>query len=612
MSRIERRAKVLVKTGATSKWLEGCNRDIAKLGLRVNGPLLEELASEIDYHDSDCILMFFYGGKLVGALDRSGNGVPLEDGLCDSDLLAALVDNRESLNRKVLSKLREDPHSEAIMQMCKHDFELGRMSKVYKAHEIDLTKISISPRFVVEQGLKEDGSVKLRPIDDFSASGCNACTNATEKLRYHTLDMFLATLRLAFTLLGGSLSMWKADVDAAFRRIPITESHSEFAWIAFLFQAQWHFARHIGMPFGSIASVHNWDRIASLILAIAQRLLWLPCFRFVDDYFCCDRDGSCEVAMRIFARLVRCLLGVDSIAERKLCFGNPLVILGISVRLQDLGITFVPDKEKVAKWCACIRDMLWRRRCCAGEASKLSGRLMWASSFVFKKVGRALLYVIYRQVRARSSKISEELELALRWWLHALELGISEIRSWTQIQPKMAHLFVDARSTPPRVAAVLLKDRRVWYSDVAPPRRILQVLRNRNDGQIMSLEILSIAFGISVMEELCSDCNVVVYSDNVGAQNTTAKGAAKAFDHTCLIHGIWSRALQMRTGLHICRVPSCENIADLPSREEYWLLHRIGAQFIEPHFHSTFLEAQTWESLKFTAWKGRLFTPCDA
>ena len=47
---------------------------------------------------------------------------------------------------------------------------------------------------------------------------------------------------------------------------------------------------------------------------------------------------------------MRLLFGNDSIAERKLECGNPLVILGVSTYITYSGITFKPDDEKVAKW----------------------------------------------------------------------------------------------------------------------------------------------------------------------------------------------------------------------------------------------------------------------
>ena len=159
-------------------------------------------------------------------------------------------------------------------------------------------------------------------------------------------------------------------------------------------------------------------------------------------------------------------------------------------------------------------------------------------------------------------------------------------------------MLCDARSTPARLAVVLLHDKRVWYSDLAPPERLLETLRTRGDGQIMSLEILAIAFGMSTMQHLIAGQSVRVYSDNVGAERAVTNGKARAFDHSCLIHTLWLMASELGMSLHVSRVPTKENVADLPSREQYMLLNELSAQFVEPRIDQRFFEAQAWESLR--------------
>ncbi len=48
-------------------------------------------------------------------------------------------------------------------------------------------------------------------------------------------------------------------------------------------------AHHAAAPFGAKSSVHSWERIGALILAIARKILWLPLYRYVDDYFAPER-----------------------------------------------------------------------------------------------------------------------------------------------------------------------------------------------------------------------------------------------------------------------------------------------------------------------------------
>ena len=126
--------------------------------------------------------------------------------------------------------------------------------------------------------------------------------------------------------------------------------------------------------------------------------------------------------------------------------------------------------------------------------------------------------------------------------------------------------------------------------------------------------------GISSFAHEIRGRNLVVWSDNTAAEATTRKGAAKSFDHTCLVHGIWLRAAELRTQLHVERVPTEVNVADDPSRERsrtprisrggllcslicdwYGLIEaiarKIPAMRVEPVLDDVFLKTQTWESL---------------
>jgi len=219
--------------------------------------------------------------------------------------------------------------------------------------------------------------------------------------------------------------------------------------------------------------------------------------------------------------------------------------------------------------------------------------------------------------------------------VEVLEQCFCEQRPWKPLSTPTTHLLVDARSTPPRVAAVLLIDRKILWSDWAPEPEVLSLFQSRRDGQIMSLELLSIAFGcafcfccvwgasvyacISGLDSFAEHIkgrNVHVHSDNTGAQHTTQKGVARTFDHTCLVHGIWYvtvcsasvpvfvllrccrlRALELGIGLYVSRVPTHENLSDNPSREEYEVLQRLGAVFVQPHLSRNFRQVSAWEAL---------------
>ena len=83
------------------------------------------------------------------------------------------------------------------------------------------------------------------------------------------------------------LSLFKTDVNAAFRRVPIKELDRKYGHVVFVYEARvmpfaqalrncapdvvcqgvTYISVHYRLPFGSIASVHGWDRVGETILA---------------------------------------------------------------------------------------------------------------------------------------------------------------------------------------------------------------------------------------------------------------------------------------------------------------------------------------------------------
>ncbi len=73
--------------------------------------------------------------------------------------------------------------------------------------------------------------------------------------------------------------------------------------------------------------------------------------------------------------------------------------------------------------------------------------------------------------------------------------------------------------------------------------------------------------GIGSFAHLIKKRNIVVWSDNTGAEAATRNATARAFDHLSIVHAIWLRAAELGISLFVKRVPTKENIADDPSRE---------------------------------------------
>lgn len=169
--------------------------------------------------------------------------------------------------------------------------------------------------------------------------------------------------------------------------------------------------------------------------------------------------------------------------------------MGILIKITPKGFQCSPSKDKAARWAGIIGGALTTLKMSKGLASKLSGKLSWASSRVFNKLGRALLRPIFLQKSRSDGKVGPELRLALQWWLNVLQLEIAEMRPWSAPATPPLHLFCDARGSPPHVAAVLFYNGSWLYTHMAPPVELLHLFGERADNQIMGLELLSISLG---------------------------------------------------------------------------------------------------------------------
>ena len=123
--------------------------------------------------------------------------------------------------------------------------------------------------------------------------------------------------------------------------------------------------------------MHFTPAVGCLLLALGRRLLKLALLHYVDDFFgggCSapkvlaknrncrnmqgDRKESIASAEQCFARLVRACLGETAVSQRKLEHGNDIVVLGIRMQLDETGVSFSPDEDKVEKWSDAIQRAL--------------------------------------------------------------------------------------------------------------------------------------------------------------------------------------------------------------------------------------------------------------
>ena len=208
-----------------------------------------------------------------------------------------------------------------------------------------------------------------------------------------------------------------------------------------------------------------------------------------------------------------------------------------------------------------------------------------------------MLRPIFDQKSRRDGRLNAELREALRWWILVLKRKLCERHDWANPQQTPVHLLCDASGSPAHLGAVLLHESGCFYTDLVPSAELLQAFRSRRDNQIMGLELMAVSLGLSTFEKMLRNRNVIVHCDSTGAESAIRRGTAVSHDHAQLVHGQWTHAAECGMSLWIQRVATDDNIADLPSRNEFRVLQQAGADYVQPVLRSRYWESSTWNIL---------------
>ena len=172
---------------------------------------------------------------MLGKLERSGIGEPVEFSTHSPEVagdVEKLSTDRGVINAALRRQLRHDEHGQWLLENAMAEASEGRMSMPCKWESWEEPGCLLQPRFAVQQ-TRVDGTIKLRSIDHFSWSpekrgkleSVNGHVSVGEKLKHHTLDNLADAMRALHAATQEPVGLLKADIDSAFRRVPIAPGH---------------------------------------------------------------------------------------------------------------------------------------------------------------------------------------------------------------------------------------------------------------------------------------------------------------------------------------------------------------------------------------------------
>ena len=108
----------------------------------------------------------------------------------DVKSIEAIRKKRDKSNAALIKCLREDEHAGALLEATEADWIAGRMTEPVLVDEETPVDVLLHPRFSVAQE-KEDGSLKIRPVDNMSRA--TATARETGKRKTSKLAVSMAT-----------------------------------------------------------------------------------------------------------------------------------------------------------------------------------------------------------------------------------------------------------------------------------------------------------------------------------------------------------------------------------------------------------------------------------
>ena len=497
-----------------------------------------------------------------------------------------MVNRSVETNAMVLNKLKESEHSTDLFDQTWDDYEQGWMSKPELLTDDHMHSAILSRRLALREYRPKGW--RTRCVDHHTESLLKETVWSKRKLQQDNIDRLWWILWVFYTH-GIRCVMSKGDISSAYRRLPIRWQEVFMAAVVFLHAGQAWVSYHRTLSFGATGSCFGWHMVSKLIMIFLRRRLFLPALKYVDDYFGLSRmDVKYDLGYCL--GVVAMALGTPTEEAKTERFNEQMVILGMQVTLfwikRMMTVGLLEDKKK--RWVEVITECLEEGGMSSADATKMAGRLQWATSALMSRVGRAQLKPIYAQANRPlpSGRISPWLARSLRWWLLFLDWMPQIPRPVIKKQQNHIVTWADASGEGRKIAAVAwnAETDEMQHTWMVVPQELLQAFLPRNDHEIQAQELLGVLLAFATFSHLITNNYWTVYCDNQAVLNQVLNGCAgaSAGDLNAICGHLWLDIVKANAALNIVRVESKANIADGPTRDRFQLLEELGSLLVTP------------------------------
>ena len=298
------------------------------------------------------------------------------------------------------------------------------------------------------------------------------------------------------------------------------------------------------------------------------RLFSLVLFFYVDDVFMADLRSSASQAKRTFRKVAE-LIGWSLDPEKSEGMCECIKVLGCAATVVPQGLKWRLADRKSQEWTEQLEGCLREGRLSSGVASKVAGRLNFAMSRVFGRIGRAWIRpLLWRQRRLTSASFNGRLRSALCWWAKLLAMRPARLLRRDSNVSSTADVLVYADAEGSGGVCVYF----YWcgygrreYAAGAVPKRWKACIKYRKT-QINMFELLAVLAAWETWAADLAGLRVSCFIDNTSALDIVLSGWSKHEDLNWVAGKCWLSIASARSTVAWSWVASKKNPADAPSR----------------------------------------------
>ena len=545
--------------------------------------LFSELLKEVDYPDTGISAQMAGGFDLVGRIPPSGvfNKRKTIANISPDDLRSTARRTRAGILQSMRSSGDLDI-DHGVYKATLDELQRGWLHGPYPLSEIPLTA-SITRRFGIKQGTREDGTAKIRPIDDFTESQINLTNSCGESVSLHGTDVLGAVgVRLAELCgPGGALHPSEVlvrtwDLHKAYKNLALSLDALQDAYLA-VFNPTTGDVELYGqyvLPFGARASVNGFCRVSHALWAIGSKGLGIIWCVYFDDFVVFSLShGSGSTGLCVEVLLA--LLGWAVAADKESAFNGACKALGLVLDMSSAKLGFVVmdnTAKRKAEIAADINETLARNELSRAEAQRLRGRLLFAESQVYGRRSTKAMGVLSSFIqRGRGKAVTEELRTALIFLRDKIAAG--KPKTLFPFTGGCIHIYTDASFDKGQDAGGIgcvtidpATGHREFIAFAVSRKQVDTLCFEKRDQPIFELETFAIYVALRSWTNRLQKRPIIVFTDNDGALGACISCRSENITGWHLVSCICRLEESLNSHVWYERVNTASNLADLPSR----------------------------------------------